>query len=322
MNKKKSIFSYADVITLIVVLVYGYFSFLGALFLNINRETVWGLSNVAGCVFISLFCSVPFLITAFGARILKTTTKNHSKRRIYELVCLFLFGFFSLFLLTSSAPFIHYFTVNNRETKISDKISRVIINCESMFDQYEKLVDRRIYNYQGKLRAVVVGGSAEQLNECQISNANVPLEEKVKTRIEVMRMALLPPHYSDTNTQNGIKQVAQKWLGDAKQFIEEWKPIGIVSVVRDIERNTTEWEQLLQTLYIEGNQPCEIVHPAQFDYNVRFVRLSSDFTLTDSPRLIAIMFSFLLNLLMLLSWYLAKRDWKTYSMLKPYEVEL
>jgi hypothetical protein len=322
MINKQSIFSLADVITLVMVIFYGYFSFLGALFLNINNETVWGMSKVTGCMFISLFCALPLLLTAWGAKVLKGTTKNHSERRLFEVVFLVLFGLFSLFLLSSYSPFIHYFTVSNRDTSINDKINRVITNSEAMFDHYESLVDRRIFNYQGKLRAVVEGGSYTQLEDYKISNANVSNEEKVKTRIEIMRFALLPPHYSDSTTQNGIKQVAMKWLGDAKQIPHKWRPIGLVSLVPNIERNISDWEQLLKTLYEDGIQPGENVEPEQFDYNVRVVRLSSDFTLTDSPRMITIMFALFLNLLMLLSWFMTKRDRKGYSKLKPYEVEL
>lgn len=317
MINRHSKFSYADTLSLVVALIYGYFCFLGANFMFIQDDKVWGLPRILGCLAIAVFCAGALFFTAWGAKTLRGTKKNHKELFIWEISLLVLFAMFSLYFTTQTSPFMHYWTVSSKSGEITEKVLNAIDQTENMFSKYESLVDNRMHMYKGRLTAVV---RSETSTDDPITD-----EEKVKTRIEIMKMDLLPPRYSDPVAQNGIKEVALVWLGNARDATQKWKAMGVVSSVIEIDKNSKEWESILSSLYVEGKQkqPEELLDPPVFQHEVKFNRLSVLFSQTGFPGFGYLLFSIFLCFLMLLSWFITPRDGgKGYSKLKPYEVEL
>lgn len=317
MINRHSKFSYADTLSLVVALIYGYFCFLGANFMFIQDDKVWGMPRILGCLAIAVFCAGSLFFTAWGAKTLRGTKKNHKELFIWEISLLVLFAMFSLFFTTQTSPFMHYFTVSSKSDEIAEKVLKAIDQTESMFSKYESLVDNRMYMYKGRLTAVVRSNDPAALAKCKISSdAQIPDEEKVKTRIDIMKMDLLPPHYSDPVAQNGIKEVALNWLGNARNS----NPLGVVSSVIEIDKNSKEWANILSYLYEEGKQPCEVPDPPVFSHEAKFHRLPVLFSQTGFPGFGYLLFSVFLCVLMLLSWYDTPRN--GYTKLQSYEVEL
>jgi hypothetical protein len=116
---------------------------------------------------------------------------------------------------------------------------------------------------------------------------------------------LFPTNYSDTSANNGIKEVATEWLQNAKNITSSWKPIGIVGVVKDIEKNSTNW---LTTL-IKLSQVREQGEQAtDFEYSLSFEAVKTHFTKLARPTVLSLGLAVLAFVLMLLSWLVTKRS--------------
>ncbi|NLO69354.1 MAG: hypothetical protein GX102_00040 [Porphyromonadaceae bacterium] len=120
------------------------------------------------------------------------------------------------------------------------------------------------------------------------------------------RADLFPSNYSDTIAKNGIKEVASEWLQNAEKITSNWKPIGIVGVVNDIEKNSKEWGNKLVTLS-QVHHTCE-GETKDFSYEPSFDNVKTYFTKLENPTPLSIGLAFLTYLLMLLSWFITKRS--------------
>ena len=89
MNQSK--FSLADVLNALSAIAFGFVFFMGANFMNISNQKVWGLPHTAGCIVMSIVCSGLLFITSYGAKLLKRTSRNFKISFIMEIVFLDLF---------------------------------------------------------------------------------------------------------------------------------------------------------------------------------------------------------------------------------------
>ncbi|NLO69355.1 MAG: hypothetical protein GX102_00045 [Porphyromonadaceae bacterium] len=153
MNPSK--FSLADLLTVLASLSFGFVCFMGANFLNIGNDTVWGMSNTTGCIVMAVFCSGLMFGTAYGAKVLKRTSRNFKTSFVLEMIFLFLFVFFAVFFATKTSPFTHYFTVTAKKSEIKSKLQTSIAQAENMFAEYESYAENRHNLFRSKLTSVV-----------------------------------------------------------------------------------------------------------------------------------------------------------------------
>lgn len=318
MNQSK--FSLADLLTVLTAVVFGFLCFMGANFLYINNDKVWGMSNTIGCLFMAFVCSGALFITAFGAKLLKKTSRNFKTSFILEMILLLLFVLFAVFFASKASPFPHFFNVTAKKSEINSKLQTNIKQAEKMFAEYESYVESRKRNYQAKLNSVV----SFPINPTEFRNFGfqdngIRYSNQIETKMFTFNADLLPTNYSDSISNNGLKEVAGKWLKNAKSTTNSWRPIGIVGVVNDIEKNSNEW---LNTL-IELSQARQQGESAvDFEYPLSFDDVKAHFTKPDNPSLLSIGLALLAYVLMLLSWFVTKRDGKKNFETMPYEVVL
>lgn len=305
MNQSK--FSLADVLAVLAALAFGFVCFMGANFLNIDNDKVWGMSHTTGCVVMALVCSVLLFATAFGAKLLKRTSHNFKTCFVLEVILLTLFVLFAVFFATKTSPFPHYFTVTAQKSEIKSKLQTSITQAENMFAEYESYAENRKNLYKNKLKSVVAAKNIDQ-NEYEaygFKSNGISDDKKIETEMFTIDAVLFPTNYSDTVARNGIKEVATEWLQDAKNTTNSWKPIGIVSVVKDIEKNSNEWFSTLATLSIARGKN---ENASDFGPPPSFNDVKTYFTKLDSPTLISIGLAVLAYVLMLLSWFVTKRS--------------
>jgi hypothetical protein len=306
MNQSK--FSLADVLAALAALAFGFVCFLGANFLNISNDKVWGMSHITGCVVIAVFIAVLLFGTAFGAKLLKRTSRNFKTCFVWELILLVLFVLFAVFFATKTSPFPHYFTVWEQKSEINSKLQTSIKQAESMFVAYESYADNREKLYKNKLQSVA---TAKRINPTEYAKygfngtSGVSDASQIDTKMFTVHADLFPTNYSDTVASNGIKEVATGWLQDAKNTTSNWKPISIVSVVNDIEKNSNEW---LSTLVALSKVREQGEKASDFEYSLSFDDVKTHFTNLDSPTPLSIGLAVLAYVLMLLSWFVTKRS--------------
>jgi len=318
----KSKITFASVILILAAITYGFICFMGANFLNIDNDKVWGMNHTTGCIVIGIFCSMVLFATAYGAKLLKKTSRNFKICFVWEVALLIFFVFFALFFTTKTSPFTHFFTVNDQKSEITSKLGKSIDQAEKIFEAYESYVEKRIYLYNGKLSGVV---SAKRSNPRDYQahgfvngiSDNNQIEDKVFS----LKAILYPSNYTDTIEQNGIKELAGEWLKNAKSVSDGWKPIGIVWVVDEIENNSNEWLSYLVTLSKvreNGEQASD------FEYPLLVEDVKTYFKKYNSPTLKSIGSALFIYVLMLLSWLVTGRDTRAAGAFttKPYEVVL
>lgn len=307
---KQSNFSLADVLSVLTALAFGFICFLGKNFLtlgNTSESIAWGVIIV-----------VSLTSLAFIAKLLKRT--SHIKTNfILEIIILILFT--GIMFYFSYSPFPHYFTVSDKKTEIQNKLQKNITEAENMFHTYEKYVKSRKTRYEIALKAAVLGGDPNQLAKYGFVNW-IPYDTQIIHKISNLDKDLLPPkNYSDTINNKGLKEVAESWLNYAKGASNNWEGIGIVTVVTEIEKKSTDWSNQLKA-YSKVREKGE--SDFNFDYPLTFDDVKEYFITPSSPKILSIGLATVAYLLMLLSWLVTKRHTRRTGTLKkaPYEVAL
>lgn len=307
----QSNFSLADVLTVLTALTFGFISFLGINFLNIGNNEVWGMPHTIGCILKAVLISIILFGTAFGAKRLKRINHSFKTGFILEVILLMLFIMFAVYFAMRTSPFPHFFTVFAQKSEIKSKLLTDIIQAENMFEAYEDYADKRKLLYEKKLIAVA---DAKRINPKEYKEygfddrSSVSDASQIDTKMFTVHADLFPTNYSDTIANNGLKEVATKWLQDSKSITTTWYfPLGSEKVVNDIDNKSNEW---LNTLISLSRVREQGEQATDFDYALTFDDLKTHFTKFEKPKLLPIGLAVLAYLLMLLSWLVTKRDYR------------
>lgn len=305
---QQSRFSLADVLLVLATLVFGFVCFLGANFLNIDNDSVWGMPHITGCIVMAVFCSLTLFVTAYGAKLLKRTNRNFKASFIWEIILLLLFILFAVFFAMKTSPFPHYFTVTAQKSEILNKLQASITQAGNMFAEYERYAENREKLYKEKLKSVVAAKSVNPTEYDEYGfdgSTDVPDTAKINSKTFSLHADLFPTNYSDTSSNNGIKELAIEWLQDAEYVTSTWKPIGIVDVVNNIEENSNKWRNELVELSEARGQGEKAI---DFEYELMFDDVKTHFTKFSDPAVLSIGLTVLAYLLMLFSWLVTKRS--------------
>lgn len=298
MNQTK--FSLSDVLTTLIALGFGFVCFVGTNF--------YTLGNVPESIAVALLITLLLFSTVYTAKLLKRTSTNFKIRFIWEI--LFLVIFTMLFVFFTYMPFSHYFTVSANKSEIVNKIQTSIAQAENIFPAYETYANDRKGLYRRNLIDAIE--NKDDLNSLDYNNFGfengTPDEIQLNKKIENIETNLFPSNYSDPETQKGIKEVATNWLLKAKKSTESWKPIGITNAVVDIESISNEWLSTLiefSKIQEKGEQAEDFYTPLTFD------DIKQHFTTVGKPTVSSLLLALLMWILMMLSWFVAKRSTKT-----------
>ena len=292
MNQSK--FSLADLLTLLTALVFGFVCFLGANFFTLGEIAP---SIILAAIIVVLLCA-----TALGAKLLKRTRRNFKTCFVLEITLLVLFT--GLIAFFSYSPFSHFFVVSEKRAEIQSKLTASITQAENMFAEYERYAANREDLYNGKLHSVVAAKNIDSSEYYTFGfiDDSVSEDKQIENKVTTLRDDLFPTNYKDR------KQIASNWLEKARSIVENWKPIGIVGVVNEVEKNSNEWLSTLVELSLirENGETAD-----DFTYDLSFDDVKKHFTTLGKPTLVSIVFTAFVFLLMLLSWIVTKRHPKS-----------
>jgi hypothetical protein len=311
MNKSNTKFTWAIVIPILLAVIFGIVSFLGANFLNISNDKVWGMSHTFGCVVMAAVIAVLLGGTATFAILFKRTSGNFKTCFAGEVIFLLLFVVFAVFFTTKTSPFPHFFTVTMHKADIQSKLQTSITQAENMFAAYESYADNRKKFYKNKLKGVVAakGTNDKEYLDYGFENNGNSDDKQIERKMFTVHADLFPTNYSDSTANNGIKEVATEWLQNAKSVTKSpvWI-VGIAGVVNDIEKKSNEWLNSLVTLSQvreQGEQATD------FEYPLGFENVKSIFTKLGNPTMLAIVLVVIAYLLILLSYIFTERSTKS-----------
>ena len=290
----------ADVLTLLTGVSYGAFCFLSLNFFS--------LGNTNQSILIATFFTVLLIGTALCAKLLKVSRRNFKTSFIWENIFIFLFTF--LIIGLSYFVFAHYFVVSKNKTEIQKELKKSISQAEDMFLEYEEYVENRKKIYQEKLESVVWSKHVDPISYKEYGFVETITDARqIDNKMFRLNARLFPSNYSDTLASNGIKEVAKLWLNDANRSITNWKAIGVVDVLKDVERNSKEWLD-----YLVGFSEIRELNEEDienFTYSLSFDDTKKYFQNTGKPTILSIGITALTYILMLLSWFISKRSSKS-----------
>lgn len=294
-------FTLADVITLLTAISFGFVCFLG-----INFYT---LGNIQESIIFSAIITIVLFGTAYLAKRLKRTNGNFQTNFIIEIIVLVIFICFTF--LVALKPFSHYLTVTSNKTDIQNKINESISKAQEMFKKYEIYANKRKTNYENYLQSVIdnMNINRPQYDSLGFGKSSVTDQSQIRMRVATMHSDLYPSNYSNITSNNGIKEVATNWLGDAKIKINDWKPIGLVKVVTEVEKNSEDWRNKLNELskisYLYEPNPKE------FNYELSSGNAKKRLVELSGLSFFSIGLATLACLFMLFSYFITKRDSKS-----------
>ena len=295
MNTNPSKFPLKDLLTVLGTLVFGFFYFLSLNFITLGDTQ----SSIIGAIIVS--CILGGL--AFGAKMLKSTSRNFQTCRIGEWAMLFLFIVIAFFSLK---PFSHYFAISAEKEEIQQIVLSNITQASGLYDDYESYADMRIDNYRNRLESAV---KAHQKNVSDVAyralgfvsgtNDNNQMENKMLS----LQIELYPSNYSQK------KQVDSVWLSNAEEQVKEWSPTGIVKIVNTLKAEIETWNEQLKS-YSSYRADGENEGIATFNRRTNIDDVSNKFTKSTNPTPFGVIIAMLLYLLMMLSYLISKRHTK------------
>ena len=307
MNLKQMKLSLAVVINLLAALTFGYFCFLGLNFKTLGDK----FESILYAVIITLI----LIGTSLGAKFLKQTKRNFKSRFIWEIVLLVLFS-----VLTAGFtyyPFSHYFVVSGQKPIIQDKLNKNISQAQNIYSEYNDYVTTRVGIYCSKIDVAILNieGQPKELKKFGITrNPIVSIPIQRKNQIDKINYLLLPQNFKEMKTKDSI------WFSKAGESVNNWEPISLVDVINNIKNNTTKSLNQLVSLSIRRgeNDYYPLFKPKKLHTN----NVNNYFTEIGKPSPFSIVLAFLGYLLMLLSWFITKRDSRRTGALKTAEYEI
>jgi hypothetical protein len=297
---KQSKLPLKDVLTILTALGFGFFCFLGTNF--------YTLGNVTKSITVAIIITILLFSTAFTAKLLKGTSVNFKPRFIWEVILLVVFTL--LFVFFTYMPFSHFFTVLANQSVIEIKIKTSITQAENMFPAYEVYAEKRKASYYAKLKTVVTASliSPSTYTNYGFKSGIIPDDTQINKKMHNITFHLFPSNYTDPNTKEGIKEVANKWLLDAEKATVNWKPIGITNVVVDIETKSNEWASTLVKISKIREPGEKYMQTKDFDGKLPPPNdIKQHFTTVEKPSVTSLLIALLMWVLMMLSWFVTKR---------------
>lgn len=293
MNHSK--FSLADLITLLAAIAFGFICFLGTNF--------YTLGDTKLSIIITVVITVLLSGTALGVKWLKRTNSNFKTSFIWEMILLVLFTALTVFFTYS--PFSHYFVVSEKKAEIQKKLTSSITQAENMFSEYEEYAETRKNLYQQQLRSAVIN---EKINPSIFadfgfqSNNNAFNQNRIEDIMRMVHADLYPSNFKD------MKTVDSTWLAKSKVIVKNWRPIGVVDVMKNVEQNSIKSKNELVKFSAIREKSEEAIN---FEYALQFENVKKHFTTLGNPTPISIGLAAVAYLLMLLSYLISKRSTKT-----------
>jgi hypothetical protein len=287
--------SLAGVLSLLAALGFGFFCFVSQNYLL--------LGNTISALTYSILMMVAVYGLAFVARKTKIASSNFRTFIMVERFVLILYiGISVLFI----QPFSQFFNVYEKREGIQKKVLSNIGQADGMFEEYETYANNRIKMYKDRLIDIVDNYNkridTKKYNECGFVQGQEP--GQVLNKVNILKAKLYPTNYKE------IKQTDSIWLVVSKESIQKWRPIAVVDVVKNLDKNINSRNDELKS-FMKFQAGCEdSVSVTPYNLHFSFSNVKGAFQTKEKPNLIAIVVAVGLYFLILLDYFVAQRHFR------------
>ena len=201
-------FSWGHIIAFVALIFISYVTFMGIAYLTDGNFVYAGVGVLVIDVLMLLFFIVP--------QLLKGTERKFAKRIVWEKILIFLSPFVFIVLML---PYSHFWSVFSERDRIQTEFSQSISSVRQMFLSYEDYAEKRIGNYEQKLKRTRSG---------RLHKENM---------VEGLRLQLLDANYTE------LKKSAFKWIDRASEATV-WN-VFMIGNIDKVESALDNWNSVL-----------------------------------------------------------------------------
>lgn len=243
MNEKLK-FSVGHVFAFVTMLIMGYITFMGSLYLHPGKFVSAGIAVVSNLI--------PIFILFIGVQWLKGT-EIRFKNRIWLERLLFVAAPLLLYtMFKPGQPLSHFWTVERQSEVVTGQFATSIESSKKMFDEYDLYAQDRCERLDEILNDVVKNKKfGDRYSSYGFTGEDDDLQ--INNRIEALRAQLYPTNY------DGLKSMSNEWI-DKHRGATVWN-VFLIGNVDSIKSSMTKWHGHLQKFSskrfsIEDNVPC------------------------------------------------------------------
>ena len=287
MNKTK--FNFATVFSLMALLVYAFFAFMGLVYWKDGQFelpiliTVGGIALILLCLFI--MC-----------------TGKESRWKIGKIGEV-LFGLIILLtFIVSAFPFTNFFKVVERQNEITVKIENLLKSAKSLDKAYDDYAESRIQKYEDQLKLVAQGKHVRpsEYEQLLANAAGDNDNQKIANLSKSLHRQLLPA------SKDSICAQRTEWLEKANQM-SVWNmqlPANISKIASEVDNYVDNYTELSST--IRKGETCKPFTYTELSNDLG--QLRDVYTKFSRPSIVSIIVSLIVCLIMLLPYLVAQKS--------------
>jgi hypothetical protein len=288
--------TWASLIVIIALIVYAL-----VLFLSVNF-----IADVSSLYTKPILYSLSLGFIAFLLAGVKRARGNFSQFLLIEWGLLALFVGMALWFLPY---FAHFFNISDNKTGVQNALLMNLSKADSVWINYDRHVKNRIQCCESDMKSAFAlhnkGLNNTHFNNFVFKNG-VSQNVQIKTQLNNLSKKLMPGNYA------GDKSSDSASIESARVVVQEWKALGlprINSMFKEFAEKANYFQEV-DTFKLRGEKPC-----VSFTYTPNYVDLSTYYTTVNKPTAMPTIYAILLYILMLLSWLVAERNFKSPGML-------
>ena len=296
----QSNFSLADLISLLIGIVFGFICFLGANFYT------YGDTNLS--IGIAVIISLLMVGTSMGAIRLKRTNKHFKIRKVWEILMVILFTGFTI--VFTYFVFSHYFVVIDKKDEIQTKLTTNLNQVDRLYKLYQDNYERRKENYESALKSAVLnyklGGDTRPYYALGFNpNKNRSNKSQIRSFLNEFQRDLFPDNFNSIMKKDSI------YVSNSRGIISNWKqkPIGTFEVIKNLDTKIQDTKSKL--INLSKQEPGYNKYGPSFQPTTSIEDVEKLFTTTSQPTILSLCLGFIAWLLMLLSYFTSRRSTKS-----------
>lgn len=290
---KQTTFSFALVLSVIVLMAYAFVAFLGMVY--------WA----EGALLVPIISTLGFLAVAILMVLWLCRAKASRWRRIRRMGQAVAGTFFAIVVLLSMLPFGNFLNVLSHQEELTDDFEQTIASAEELDAAYGQYVDRRVERYRQRLATVASpGGQRSNPTEYETlvgGAAGSTDAEKIDNLCASLRRHLLPASDSTSTAFHA-------WL-DGMKGISVWNvglPANIKTLYDEVNSRTESYSSLSARERAFKGEPYEPFAYASFgQHSDRLTAIYRELPLP--PSFLAVLLALLTAAVALLPYWVTQK---------------
>ena len=285
---KKTRFNFATVFSIMALLAYAFFAFMGLVY--------WKNGDIAIPLLLSLGGIVLILLCLYAM-----CRAKESRWKIGKVGQIFFGSIILIAFILAALPFTNFFNVVKNQNEIKGKIETLLTSAKNVDKAYLDYANDRIQKYEDILKLASEGKQIRpsDYNQLLANAAGENDERKIENLTKSLHRQLLPA------SMDSISKQRTEWIEKTNKM-SVWNillPSNINKIAKEVDNYVDNYTELSGTIRMG-----ETVEPFTYhDINNDLGQLQEIYTKFSKPSFISILVSIFGFLIMLLPYFIAQR---------------